>query len=325
MNSPETRYMRTIPLLLTLVLAHPVFASGSDIKVEVLSELLKVESAPRNGFHFPFFLYVPKNLAKAQRLLVIPNNSGNSQDTFEAQIDSAKRQTLVWNDLAERVSAVLLVPAFPRPNVEPPVYTHALSRSTLLVKDGDLKRIDLQLIKMIEAANLVLSKRGAKHIKRKVFLFGFSASASFVNRFTFIHPELVGAVAFGAPGGWPLAPLTEYKGKTLNYPVGLADFQEVSSTPFDLDALKRVPIFAFLGSKDENDSVTFRDSYTEVDQALVFSEFGKNPVGRWPIAEKFYKDAGLKATFKLYDGLAHGTNRAVHDDIVDFFLNSKAD
>ncbi len=317
--------MNRIGLALYLLFAASACSSASHFKIEVLSELLRIDSSPEQGFHFPFFLYVPKDSSKVQRLLVIPNNSGSSLDTFEAQLGSAKRQALDWSDLAERISAALLVPGFPRPKVDPPIYTHSLSRSTLLVKDGNLERIDLQLVKMFEAAKLVLSKRGAKDLKRKIFLFGFSASAMFVNRFTFIHPHLVGAVAFGAPGGWPLAPIKEFKGRPLPYPVGIGDFQEVAAEPFDLDALRRVPIFAFLGSKDENDSVTFRDGYTEADQALVFSNFGKTPVERWPISEKIYKDAGLNAVFKLYKGIGHGTNRIVHDDVVAFFLNSSAE
>ena len=195
----------------------------------------------------------------------------------------------------------------------------SLSRSTLQVKEGELRRVDLQLLKMIEEARKMVPQYGVTSLEKKIFLFGFSAAAMFANRFAFIHPEIVEAVAFGAPGGWPLAPLKEYQGKTLNFPVGIADLKNLTDYEFNLEAVKKISIFAFLGSKDENDSVVSRDSYSEADEKLVFSLFGKNPVARWPLAEKIYKEAGLSAKFKIYEGLGHETNGKIQEELILFF------
>jgi predicted esterase len=309
--------VKNLFLFLALSLSAP--SSYSKQKNEVIGQLIQVDADPKKGFNFPFLIYLPKADALQRRILVVPNNSGSSLIDFPSQFQSAKRQTLSWGTLAERISSILVVPCFPRPDVDPPIYTHSLSRSTLEVKTGDLKRVDLQLIKMIEAAKVAIKHYGVKSPFKKVYLFGFSASAMFVNRFTFLHPELVEAVAFGAPGGWPLAPFKEFKERALPYPIGIADIKTLVDKDINLDEVKKIPMFAYLGSKDENDSVVFRDSFSEADEKLIFSLFGKTPVSRWPAAEKLYKDAGLNAKFKLYEGLGHETNGQIQDDLVQFF------
>ena len=178
---------------------------------------------------------------------------------------------------------------------------------------------------MIEAARKIVLQKESKSLYEKIFLFGFSASAMFVNRFTFIHPERVAAVALGAPGGWPLAPVKVHKGKKLNYPVGIGDLEDLVGTPIDLKKVSSVPMLLFLGAKDENDSVVYRDSYTKADETLIFSLFGKKPAARWPSAEKLYKEAGLNAKFKLYPDIGHQTSKEVHEDVVQFFLSHKND
>jgi predicted esterase len=282
-----------------------------------VGQLIRVEANDSEGFQYPFFLYIP---VKSNRLLVVPNNTGTSDNDLGSHIQAAKRQALGWGDLAESVAATLLVPCFPRPRQDPPVYTHALARAALSTIDPKLARLDLQLIKMIEAARKVLPRYRVR-IGQKVLMFGFSASAMFVNRFTFIHPRLVAAAAFGSPGGWPLAPQPEFAGNRLTYPIGTADLQDLTGRKLDLDALKRVPIFAFIGGKDQNDSVIFRDGYTESDQRLIFELFGRSPIDRWPVAERLYKDAGLSSRFRVYPELGHETNRPVQRDVADF-LNS---
>ncbi|MGZ3791531.1 MAG: hypothetical protein ACXVCP_04245 [Bdellovibrio sp.] len=296
-----------------------ILAKNHGLNSVSLGQLIKVDASPVRGFNFAFFLYIPAEKAKQRSLIVIPNNSGSSAQDMEAQLWQAERQTLGEATTAEKTSSVLLVPGFPRPSAEPPIYTHSLSRNTLSVKDGPLKRIDLQLIIMTEAARELLKTRYKISLHKKFFLYGFSASAMFVNRFAFIHPKLVAGVALGAPGGWPLSPVKKYKDTALPYPVGIADLDDLTGEPIDLEAIKKVPFLLFLGDKDENDSVVYRDSYAKSDEEMIFSLFGKKPVERWPVAEKIYNDAGMNAKFKLYKELGHETNQMVREDVIKFF------
>ena len=75
--------------------------------------------------------------------------------------------------------------------------------------------------------------------------------------------------------------------------------------------MRKVPLFIFLGDKDDNDSVIFGDSYEEEDKTLIFELFGKTPVERWEISKTLYTQAEMNAEFKLYarrKTYRHGTN-----------------
>lgn len=299
-------------------------------EITTLNQLLRVEANSKKGFNYPFYIYIPNlKLEEKSRLLIIPNNSGQSDDALKFQDEAAMKETLKWRELSEATSTILLIPAFPRPRYQADKktqaleYTHALDRDTLLVKDGPLKRLDLQLIKMSDEARRIVKNKTSRILPKKFFLFGFSASAMFVNRFTFIHPELVSAIAFGAPGGWPIAPVAKFQDKNLRYPIGILDLEKLTGKKVDMESLKKVPFYIFLGSKDENDSVVYRDGYEVEDEELIFSLFGKKPVDRWAIAEKIYKEAGLNATYHLYEGMGHGTNKAINGDVVKFFNEIK--
>lgn len=321
---------KIILVICSFIILNTIASLAQSKEVIVLNQLLRVEANPKKGFNYPFYIYIPniKPIDKS-RLLLIPNNSGTSDDSLKFHDEAAMKESLKWRDLAEATSSILLMPAFPRPRYQADKktqaleYTHALDRDTLLVKDGPLKRLDLQLIKMTNEARRIVKNKISRILPKKVYLFGFSASAMFVNRFAFIHPELISAVAFGAPGGWPIAPVAKFQEKDLRYPIGVSDIEKLTGKKLDFDSLKKVPFYIFLGAKDENDSVVYRDGYEIEDEELIFSLFGKKPVDRWSIAEKIYKDAGLSATYRLYEDMGHGTNRAINGDVVKFFNEIK--
>ena len=65
--------------------------------------------------------------------------------------------------------------------------------------------------------------------------------------------------------------------------------------------------------------VPIRDSYEAEDERLIGELFGKTPVDRWPAAERLYKDALPRATFKLYPGAAHRITPEMAADVRAFF------
>ncbi len=211
----------------------------------------------------------------------------------------------------------MLMPVFPRSETNWRIYTHALDRDTLLTGQKEYSRFDLQLVAMIDHARARLKKEKLRFDKR-VLIHGFSASGMFANRFVFLHPGRVKAAAIGSPGGWPIAPAGSYKEKILRYPVGTGDLKTVSGKKLDLKTLRKVPLFVFMGDKDDNDSVPFGDGYETADKDLIFELFGKTPVERWALSQSFYKQAGLNAVFKLYPGIGHMTNREINNEIYDF-------
>jgi predicted esterase len=278
----------------------------------------RVDSAGEDGFHWPCYLYVPPNLADRPELLVVPNNTGHCDDDLEVHEEAAKTEILRDSRMARDLGVPLLVPVFPRSEADSSIYTHALDRDVLECGRSDIGRLDLQLAAMADHARALLKARGVA-VGEKLLLFGFSASGMFVNRFTILHPDRVLAVACGSPGGWPIAPVAEVAGRPLRYPVGIADLGTLAGEEVDLEALRRVPMFFFLGGEDHNDSVVFRDGYDEEDERLVFELFGSTLQERWKMAEALYDSAGLDARFALYPSAGHEVTEAMAKDVRDFF------
>jgi hypothetical protein len=133
-----------------------------------------------------------------------------------------------------------------------------------------------------------------------------------------LHPEHLKAVAIGSPGGWPIVPIKEYDNRTLRYPIGIWDIEEVSDRPVNLSALKAVSMYFYLGEEDTNDSVPYDDSYEE-DRQIINASFGDKPVKRWPVAEDIYESEGMSAQFILYSKTGHEVTEEIKTDIIRFF------
>src|SRR4051794_1452015 len=119
------------------------------------TSMIEIAAAPEHGFHYRYLLFVPKRVASqpAQYLLVEPNNTGHPDDDLNVHRAAAVHtatESGVGTDMARRLGIPLLVPVFPRPKSIEDTYTHMLDRDTILIADGSLKRIDLQLLAMAE-------------------------------------------------------------------------------------------------------------------------------------------------------------------------------
>jgi dienelactone hydrolase len=309
--------------LLFILLAPGI--SSAQTAGDISSEIIKIEAQPAKGFAYPYYLYVPKAMRaaakdgkKTRMILVIPNNAGKLSDDFTVHEEDVKRKFKPNAQIADRLGVALLTPVFPRPQTEWKIYTHALDRDAMTTAKKEFARFDLQLIAMIDDARSRLAKEKLKFDKR-VFMIGFSASGMFANRFTFLHPKRIKAAVVGSPGGWAIVPVASFKERTLRYPVGTDDFKAISGDKFDLKNLRKVPLFMFLGERDENDSVIFRDSYEKEDEELIFALFGKTPVERWSVSKKLYLDNKLNAEFRLYPNVAHTVTKEMSNDIFAFF------
>jgi Bacterial Ig-like domain len=299
-------------------------------------DLTKVPATPSEGFEWPYYLSIPKALSKHTILLVEPNNTGTWSDD-QAVHDAAALSLVKWrSDFAVKLDVPLLVPTFPRP-INPPapepfgsIYTHALDHSSLVtdavVNGGSIKRIDLQLIAMIRDAQERLTAKGFR-VDTKVFMMGFSASGAFTSRFTMLHPEIIRAAAPGSPGGWPLAPVSEWwGGTTLRYPVGIADVQSLTGQPVDLAGVKRVPQYIYVGDQDTNDALDTR-GFPQDEKDVICAYLNCNPApylfNRWPISEEMYQSVGIFNQFVIYPGVTHTITTDMFEDILQFFKSQK--
>lgn len=291
-----------------------------SINLRAADLVVEVQANPEKGFFFPFFLKVPE-VTETNYLIVETNNTGKISDDFTIHLNSA-RKAILGNSLgpwvSKKLKAPILVPVFPRSEKDWETYTHALDRDAMLVDSGKLKRIDLQLLAMINEAKSVLETHTIM-VNKKVIMTGFSASGTLANRFSLLHPETLQVVVAGGLNGILMLPLNSLNQEELNYPLGLNDFEEVTGKVFEKEQWKALPQFLFMGENDTNDSAKFDDAYSDAEKATIYSALGKKmQPNRWQNCQYEYVNYGANAVVKTYENIGHGTDLRIHNDILAF-------
>jgi pimeloyl-ACP methyl ester carboxylesterase len=291
------------------------------VPVVALADVEVVPARPDSGFNFSYLLRsAPAPASASTVLLVETNNTGAPSDDDDVHLRAAFEVANkgFGSGIAYSLDVPMLVPVFPRPKAESLIYTHALDRETLEIDVGPLRRIDLQLIAMVDDARKRLATRHMK-IRHRIVLVGFSASGTFANRFTALHPERVLAVAVGGINALAILPTPRLGKAILPYPLGVSDFRRLTGRSFDLRAWRRVPQFVFMGAKDTNDAVGFDDAYSSSERALVYDQIGREMLPtRWGRCREVYVAARANATFKTYEGIGHGTDGVIRREVVEF-------
>lgn len=284
---------------------------------------IKVKANPEKGFFVEYFLFIPERAATTEQpfLLVEPNNTGAVSDDHKIHVESAANLIRYGqsNRIANALGIPLLVPCFDRSASLPNMYTHALDRETLLYKEGTLARIDLQLLAMVEDARSVLANRDIQ-IPDKFLMNGFSASGSFVNRFTALYPEKVAAIAAGGVNGMTILPLSSLQGYKLDYHVGIADIKQIADIDFDLPEFVAVPQYYYMGAEDDNDALPYDDAYDHIQREIIIGILGEDMFVRWENCKKIYESQGINAEFHIYPGIGHEQPLALDGDIISFFM-----
>ncbi len=304
---------------------------GTIEKVNLAGDdILQIEAQEAKGFNFPFYLFIPGGIDKDKPVYVFveTNNSGTTSDDLDFHRVKALKlaEKSYANEMARRLGTPLLVPTFPRPRTNWQAYTHALDIDTLEIQEGKLKRIDLQLTAMIKYAQELLRFNGFK-INERVFMHGFSASAKFVNRYSFLHPEMVKAVAAGGVNGLPTLPVREWNGCELPFPIGIAGIERFTDGPFNEEAFRKVAHYIYMGSVDKNDTLPSRDAWREEEADIIKKALAEKMMpDRWELSQKIYSQQKLHAQLVTYDGVGHTIRSQMLDNVVNFFkVNSGED
>lgn len=286
-------------------------------------EIILQEPDVQKGFNFPYLLFLPEQTDKSQKLTLIvePNNTGYVSDDFDDHVEGARQIIDNFGHfgkfLADSLKYPLLVPIFPRSEKDWKTYTHALDRDAMETKEEAIERIDLQLISMVEDAKTVLAKMGYS-VHDKIIMTGFSASATFSNRFTFLHPEKIQLCIAGGLNSMLILPIQELNGTPLKYPLGTHDFHKILKDSLDLISLRQVPQFLFMGATDDNDAVLYDDAYDSDERDIIFNNFGKDMPSRWIFCGKVYQNALNRATIKTYDKTGHTISDDIRRDVLEF-------
>jgi len=321
---------------------HPEVKNGTVMQSFPTKEpgkILKIKRSPTEGFYCNYYLFIPgEAISGSCRLLVAPNNSGTSSDDIRLHDRLAQGYIRgLSRSFGRELGIPVLVPVITRPGVIPGAsregwayYTHALDRQSLQLQVDPYKRIDRQLIGMIEHAGTILGEHGLE-VEPEVFMLGFSASGNYTNRFVFLHPERVRAAAAGGLKGMPLLPAEQRKGRKLYYPVGVYDLAELTGRPLNFAAVRTTPQYLFIGELDANDTLPYGDAFDEREREIIIDVFDTVPfkeqkesnapilLKRFDFAEKIYAEYGLPAHFVVYEGIGHGFNDQVWEDLFEFF------
>lgn len=286
-----------------------------------------IEANPEAGFNYPYFLYAPdtaENLHPAP-LLVQPNNTGYFSDDLEDHIDSAEQlvQPRGPRAIGDALNAPVLVPVFPRPESDPvdwTHYVHALDTETLHIEEGDLERVDLQLLNMIEHATDQELAEISYPVGDEIMLDGFSASGTFVNRFTALHPEIVRSVTAGGVNGTLILPKTEAAGHTLDYQIGIADLESITGDGFNAEAWNETDQLVYMGGDDENDTIPYDDAWNDEQRAIALDVYGDHmQEDRMPYCKSVYNEHGAAGRVKVFPNVGH---QPVTDELIDFHRRS---
>lgn len=285
--------------------------------------LIKFSANPAAGFRFEYLVYLPKGTRNGVvNPLMVETNNGGLNDTIayhEKTARAAASRSGVAVYVAKKLKLPFLVPIFPRSQTNWTVYTHALDRDAFLARGEDIERLDLQLLAMVEDAKKQLAALGYP-LQDKFLMTGFSASGTFANRLSLLHPEKIKAMAAGGINAIAILPQAQVGGKTLNYPLGIADIPVVTGAPVNLEAFRTLPKLLYMGALDDNDAAAFSDGYNDEERALVYELMGKQMIPqRWAFMEEQYRKAGVQGEFRTYAHIGHGTDLKVLDDLVAFF------
>ena len=223
-----------------------------------------VKANPEKGFHFPYLLKTSKKTVDANYIVVESNNTGGHNKSIKGMTSKAKK-SLSWvlgSSISKKLSYPLLMPVFPFATKEIEkvltnknkykYYFPQLDSDVLKINIDKYKRIDLQLIAMIDDARERLLKENNQKINEKVIMVGFSSSSLFSARFTFLHPERVSVAIGGGIGGLLPVPADKINGIDAIYPIGTYDFENITGTKFNLEEYKKTPQFYYQGTKDKS-------------------------------------------------------------------------
>lgn len=281
--------------------------------MKVLSQLIYVEPDRQEGFNFGYFIKISnKGTDNKIQLIGECNNCGivdSNDDAYRKTLWDIEYNGLVCKRLQAKLeNSAIVIPCFTRPmsrDGRNDIYTHMLTAQAIKTDVELIKRVDKQFANMIKNAKKVLSDLGFV-VGDKIIMTGFSASAKFAQRFALLYPETVSCVIAGGMGAIPCLPIKESNGETLNFPLGVNDYQELTERSFDEEVYRSIKQYLFMGDLDENDPVKHDDCVTNEERRIINILYGKDNQTRWTNMVEIINKLNLD-NFHTYliEGVAH--------------------
>ncbi|SOC34829.1 hypothetical protein [Ureibacillus acetophenoni] len=318
--------------------------------------IVKVPAMPEKGFNWPYYLAIPSNQYKQEnkdfkRYLLVdgPNTNGSNLEDFEKWVkDTLTNRGEYSVEVAEKLWTPMLMPAFPRTGSSyknngerNTFYEHALDRDIATLhnklEDPNLRKqledafekegydvdkfsnLDEQLVAMFEHAVEYLNEYGHQVETDKMFLTGYSATGTFTDRFTALHPDKVKAVASGGTLDDMFLPMAEYKNEKLIFPLGTYDYKEITGESFNLAYHNNVARLVYMGKDDQNNTLPNGDTFGDTERNIMTRLWGVPVLPRAVAKIELYGKSGGKGIFILDKGIKHSYSKDVREYLIEFF------
>ncbi len=278
-------------------------------------DIISVPANPKAGFEWGYLLYIPRSIdtSKTLPILFTMNDSGSFNSVEELEQATRKRFGRGNEDyIAYEVGVPMVLPLINRTKGE--VNAHDYNRAVFVLREGPLKRLDLQVLAMIKDARKRLKEKGI-HTQRKFLVNGFSSAGSFGGKLALMHPEEILAVVNGGEH-YATLPLESLEGIPLIYPIGVYDFQEYLGKKFNKKAWLKIPMLVTNGEDDYNDPLPYSDVYGEEDRALTLKIYGEGTVqDRLQRVGEMITKYAPNIQWHVYPHVDHAP---IHEDIITF-------
>ncbi len=298
------KYLWTGFLLLVAVVAGWAAPEG---------EIRTVPANPKAGFYWDYLLYIPNTVDKEKTLPVLFTMNDSGIFKSAAELEQATRERFGRGNedyIAYEIGVPMVLPLIPREKGE--VNSHDLNRAAFLVKEGPYKRLDKQVIAMLQDARKQLKKEGIR-TQKKFLVAGFSSAGAFGWKLALLHPKKILAVAAGGEM-YPALPVKSFKGKELLFPVGVSDVKEVTGRDFNEKAWRKIPILLTNGAYDYNDPLN--SVYGQEDGDLVLYVFGQGSIqNRWETARALLAQLAPNVQTHTYPKTEH---EPIQQDMIAF-------
>lgn len=344
-------------------ISEPSLNDAQSINYDNLKYVI-LPGIPSKGFNFPMLVCVPENklnTSTKQHIFIDTLNIGrfNTKDEFdnlnpEDAIGSAGFASMT----ASQLGMPLVLPLIPRVGASfstsetgyVNTYEAALDRDTIfyeeilsgqmygqevaiklsqeLIEKGfnpdDFLNIDEQVVNMITHANDYLESYGYE-LEDKVFMNGFSASGTFVDRFATLQPQVVRAYCAGAAGDDFVLPLKSLGSHDLILPLGISDYKTATGRDFDLAAYNNVARIIQMGKDDTNDVMKYSDCYGDDERAIAYDLWPKTTLGRAQDMFEDFATSGGHGLLVLDEGIKHGSSMEFNQYLLEFYRANLGD
>lgn len=291
-----------------------------------------------SNYNIPYILVLPKNMKENCILAVESNNleTENSDDLLNNGLLTAHKlvQQLKDNDNP------VLIPIVPSVKNGIPYYQQLSKECFSIPSAHPFYRIDLQVLNIINEVKQNLSDK--INLRDKIFLNGYSSSGVFAQRFALLHPEIVDTLCIGGASGSIPVPILE-----LGYPLGIADYYEITGKQFDLEVYSQIKFRYYIGQFEDKRKTSERydesGNSAPMHDMSYFDRSVPTPIGRKQRAMfgtnllersnkqiTLMKEMGMDIEQQIFEGRTHNNYNGIGinelgDEYVNHIYNQSAD